>query len=154
VRRALLSTLVLPLLLAGCASEGGGFGFQRADAPPDPFYKEHRAVVSGPHEKLFDVPVDARAALVNVTVALDARTSGLAAGAVSPAQLELRLLDPAGAPLAHARVDAREPQARLVVEDVAPGLHRVEVKGLGAAQDLDGKTYGASYLLTIEILYE
>lgn len=145
--------LAVAVALAGCA-DPGGFGFSRETGTQlDPYFHEYREVVAGQHAKTFDVPVDAPAALVNVTMLLDARTHGLPVPDASPAQLDVRLLDPTGAPVKEARVDARAPQASLVATDLAPGLYRVEVEGFGASQQLDGQEYGAGYVVTIEILY-
>ena len=153
MRRVLLA-LVLPALLAGCTGEDGAFGFQRADAVLEPYFHEYREIVAGSHAKLFDVPVDATPNVVNVTILLDPRTNGLPVPDASPAQLTVRLLDPSGAPVREATLDTRTPAASLVAEDLAPGLYKVEVEGIGVSQDLDGQTYGSGYVVTIDILYE
>jgi len=127
--------------------------FQRGEAPPEPYFAEHRETVSGAHAKRFDVPVQAQANVVNVTVALDARTHGLPLPEVAPAQLSVRLLGPDGAAVREATLDMRAPEASLVAEALAPGLYKLEVKGNGFSQDLDGRTYGAGYVVTIDIAY-
>lgn len=145
--------VLVPLLLAGCAApEGLGFA-GGDDAPRDPYYKEHREVVSGAHNKTFDVPVDVRAALANVTIALDARTNGLPLPESAVAQLDVVLLSPGGEPLGGTAIDMQHRSASLLVEDLAPGTYHVRVSGFGAAPELDGRTYGAGYLLTIEVVY-
>lgn len=140
-------------LTAGCAEEGGGFRFSRANEPLEPYFQEYHEVVAGEHLKRFDVPVDAPARLVNVTVQLDSRTNGLPVPGTPAAQLTARLLDPAGAVVREATLDTRTPVASLVAENAEPGLYALEVEGFGAAQDLDGETYGAGYVATIEVLY-
>lgn len=145
--------VLVPLLLAGCASpEGIGFSGD-ADAARDPYYKEHREVVSGAHNKTFDVPVEAGATLTNVTIALDARTNGLPLPDSAVAQLDVVLLSAAGEALHGATIDGQHPRASLLVADLPPGLYHVEVKGFGAAPELDDRTYGAGYVLTIEVVY-
>ncbi len=48
------------------------------------------------------------------------------------------------------RMEVRTPPAL-----AALGLaYHVELKGFGASQELDGTTYGAGYVVSIEILYE
>lgn len=152
MRRALALVLV-SLALAGCASEEGAFGFQGATGPMEPYFREYREVIAGQHAKRFDVPVDAPATLVNVTILLDARTNGLALPEVAPARLDVRLLDPAGALIGEAQLDARRPQAELLAGPLEPGLYAVMVEGFGASQDLEGDDYGAGYVVSVEIVY-
>lgn len=152
--RRILLALVAPAILAGCTDpDGGGFGFQRGEAGLEPYFQEYREIVAGPHAKLFDVPVDASLNLVNVTVQLDSRTNGLPVPEASPAQLEVRLLDPAGVAVREAVLDTRTPTVSLVAEDLAPGLYKVEIEGVGFSQDLDGQTYGSGYVVTVDVAY-
>lgn len=153
VRRPLVLALLAVTALPGCASDEGAFSFARDASPLEPYYRESREVLSGEHAKVFDVPVEALARLVNVTVELDARRNGLPMPDATLARLDVRLVDPAGAILREARLDPRTPAASLVAEDVPPGLYRVEVEGFGASQDFEGQTYGAAYVLAVEVVY-
>jgi len=145
--------MLAPLLLAGCVG-GDGLGLAGgSDATREPYYKEHREVVSGEHARAFEVPVDAAGSLVNVSIVLAARTNGLPLPDASFARLDVTLLDPAGEAVERAVLDARTPSASLVADGLAPGDYLVEVKGVGAAPEADGRTYGASYVLTIEVAY-
>lgn len=148
-----LATLVLLALAAGCTGEDGSFAFQRDEVAREPYFKEYREVVSGSHSRLFEVPVDSPANLVNVTVVLDARSNGLPVPEAAPTRLTVRLLDPAGATLREAQLDARQSAASLVLENAAPGLYRVQVDGFGASQDLDGETYGSGYEVRVDVGY-
>lgn len=145
--------VLLPLVFAGCASSDG-LGFTGGDdAPRDPYYKEHREVVSGAHNKTFDVPVDAGATLTNVTITLDPRTNGLPLPESAVAQLDVALFSPEGEALHAAAIDGQHPRASFLVSDLEPGVYQVEVRGFGAAPELDGRAYGAGYVLAIEVLY-
>lgn len=150
--RALLAVASLALL-AGCTGEDGAFAFQRGEAALDPYFMEYREIVAGSHTKLFDVPVDAAANLVNVTIQLDGRTNGLPIPDAAPAQLRAQLLSPAGVVLREAALDVRAPVANLLLQDAEPGLYHVQVDGFGASQDLDGHTYGSGYVVTIDVGY-
>lgn len=146
--------MLLPMLLAGCASSEGGLGFAGGDdAPRDPYYKEHREVVDGAHNKTFDVPVEAGATLTNVTITLDPRTNGLPLPESAIAQLDVAVVSPEGEALGGAVIDGQHPRASLLLADLEPGVYHVEVRGFGAAPELDGRAYGAGYLLAIEVLY-
>jgi hypothetical protein len=151
VRVLLVLALALAVALPGCASEGG-LGFQRDQLPPDPYYKEYRELLAGEHHKDFAIPVDQQAAQVLVEVALTNRDQGLPLPQ-APASLQVRLLAPDGTVLDEAQLDATRSEATLVVEDLAPGRYLARVDGIGASQDLDGRPYGAEYLLTVEIVY-
>lgn len=148
-----LAALLLPLLLTGClGADGLGFA-SGGDAPREPYYKEHREIVSGEHARSFELPIEATPNRLNATLLLQTRTNGLPLPDAMVAQLRVTLLDPAGEALGTAAVDGRRPQASLVVEDLAPGSHAVLVEGVGAAPELDGRTYGAGYILTLEVEY-
>lgn len=148
-----VALLVVPLLLAGCTGPEGAFSFSRSGDPLAPYFQEYHEVVAGEHAKSFDVPVDAQARRVNVTLQLDSRTNGLPVPGAPPAQLDARLVAPDGTIVREARLDARAPEAALAVEDVAPGMYRLDVEGFGASQELDGQAYGAGYVVTIEVAY-
>lgn len=150
--RALVA-VVLAVFAAGCAGEEGSFAFQRGDAALEPYFMEYHEIVSGSHSKVFDVPVDAPASLVNVTIVLDTRSNGLPVPDAAPARLTVRLVDPAGATVGEAELDAQESAANLVLEDAAPGLYRLQVDGFGASQDVDGATYGSGYVVTVDVGY-
>lgn len=151
-----LAWILAPLLVAGCASsEGVGFAGRNA-LPPDPYYKEYRELIAGEHHETFRVPVEEGARLVNVTVTLESRTNGLPFPAATPASLRIALLAPDGATeISNATLDAQSPAASLVVEDLpGAGTYTVRVDGFGAAQPVEGETYGAAYILTTEVLYD
>lgn len=150
--RALI-VVVFAALLGGCTAEEGAFAFQRGEVALDPYFKEYREVVAGSHSKLFEVPVEAQASVVNVTVQLDARTNGLPVPDATPARLRVQLVDPSGATLREAELDARTPAASLVLEDAPPGLYQVRIDGFGASQDLEGETYGSGYVVMVEVAY-
>lgn len=153
MRLTWLAAVAMIPLVAGCTSSNG-IALGGDDMPPEPYYKEYREDVSGSHLKLFEVPVGSPARLVNATVMLDARMHGLPVPGTTPAQLDVRLLDPDGAPLREVRLDPQHPEASLVLEDVMrAGTYLLEVRGVGASEEVDGSRYGAGYLASIEIVY-
>lgn len=149
--RALL-LLAVALLLAGCTAKEPLAPLRGETPAPDPYYKEHRAIISGQHDEEYPVPVEAGAREVNVTLALDARTQGLPVPEAAPARVRLEILDGAGARLGEATLDADQPTASLVLE-LAAGDYVARVSGVGASQAVQGEDYGAGYLLSVEVLY-
>lgn len=164
MRAVPLLALALPLVLAGCA-EVSIEGLQRADEPREPHYEEHRGLVAPQHNETFALEVPSDATLVNATLHLVPRGSGAvppaapgvpgdASPTLAPAQLLLEILDPAGRPLAAATVDPTSPDVTLLVKEIAlPGKWLVRLSGSGASGTVEGADYGASYLLTMEILF-
>lgn len=161
--RALAATaLASALLLAGCSSVTVE-GLQRADEPREPYYEEHRGLVAPQHNETYPLEVPADAALVNATLRLLPRDGGIVPAApgvpdaqptAAPAQLLLEVLDPAGRAVAAGTVDPAEPLLTLLVKEIpVPGAWSVRVTGTGASGTVEGTDYGASYRLTIEILF-
>jgi hypothetical protein len=159
----LLLGLVPALLAAGCANVSVE-GLNDAEVPREPHYEEHRGLVAPQHNESYGVEVDAGATLVNATLRLVPRASGVVPpqpglpGAPpttpAPAQLTLAVLDAAGRAVAGATVDPAAPDVTLLVKEVTvPGPWTVRVSGTGASGSVDGEEYGASYLLSIEVLY-
>lgn len=150
----LAAALLCALALAGC-TQGGGLDLLARDAPaPEPYYKEHRASVSGEHEREYAFEVQEGASVVNVTLALYARGNGLPLPDAAPARLDLELRDASGRVLQRAALDAQRPVASLAPEGALPaGAYVARVTGVGASQTLEGDAYGAAYALTIEVLY-
>lgn len=148
--------LVLLLLagsFAGCA-EVEIDGLQRAEAAPPPYFKEYRASVAPDHAANYSFDVGSRAQLVNVTVRLEAEGGGLPVPGFSPARLHVTLLDADGVSQAAADVDARAPNASLLVETIERrGAWSVVVDGFGASGAIEGVDYGASYVLGIEVVH-
>jgi hypothetical protein len=145
--------LLVPLLLAGCTGSDA-LGFAEGEpGPREPYYKEHRGLVAGEHAARYELPVEAGAEMANVTVLLDARTNGLPLPDAAPASLQVALLAPDGARVREAELDAQNPRAVLALEGPPAGLYVVEVRGLGAAPEVDGRTYGAAYVVGAEVLY-
>lgn len=156
--------LVAALLFAGCSNVSIE-GLDDAEEPREPHYEEHQGLVAPQHDQSYPVQVDAGATLVNATLHLVPRASGLVppgqpvlpggpVPAPAPAQLTLAVLDAEGHAVAGATVDPSSPDVTLLVKEIAPpGAWTVRVSGTGASGSVDGEDYGASYLLTIEVLY-
>ena len=147
------AVLLVAALFAGCTQGAGLERLTGGDAPREPFYEEHRAVVAGEHDRSYAFAVEEGSALVNVTLVLDLRTNGLALPERAPAQLRLELLDAADVVLDAVMLDAEHPSASLVAAPSAPGELRARVTGFGVSQAVDGSDYGAAYLLSIEVAY-
>lgn len=148
-----LVLLVVASAFAGCtAGEGLGLGGGAEDGR-DPYYKEWRSFVDGSHMKLYEIPVEAGATVLNVTVLLDPRTNGLPLPDLVLARLDLSLSDPAGAPVVEGEVDVQRRVASLVVQDPVPGTYIAQVSGLGTSEEIDGARYGDAYTLTAEVTY-
>lgn len=142
------------ILTAGCASQdGGGLGFAREGATPDPYYKEYHELLAGEHHKVFELPVEGGARLLDVGATLEARTNGLPIPDAAPARLRIALLSPAGAELAIAELDPQTTTRNLTVVTPEPGVYLLRVDGFGASQPVEGEAYGASYALVAEVLY-
>ena len=140
-------------LLAGCAApEGLGFS-GGSDEAREPYFAQHREVVDGEHERRFAFPVEDGAALVNVTIVMDPRTNGLPLPEAAPARLDVAVLSPSGEALNGAILDAQRRSATFAVPAPVAGAHTVAIQGFGAAPEVDGERYGASYVLTIEVVY-
>lgn len=154
-----VALLLAPLLMAGCSGVSLQ-GLSPSGGPGEPWYVEHRDLVAPQHNRTYDLPVDAGAALINATVRLVPQTNGLPsgpglpAGAVAPpARLLLEVFDPSGRRMGEAEADPGEPTATVLVPAPAEaGSWIVRVTGTGASGRLDGQEYGASYLLSIEVL--
>lgn len=150
--------LLLPVvLLAGCSGVRVE-GLTRSDAPREPHFEEARDLVAPQHDRVYAVPVEPGATLVNVTLLLEPRTSGVGLPGVPettvPAQLTLEVLDPDGRVVAADKVDPSEPYTVLLLQAPAPeGEWTARVVGTGASGRVDGQDYGASYVLTVEVLY-
>lgn len=145
--------ILLPMVLAGCATQDG-LGFAQDARPPDPYYKEHRALLAGEHHEVYEVPVNEGARELNVSATLRTRDNGLPSPGVAPASLRVQIIAPDGAPLAERTIDAREGSASLVLTELpGAGAYLVRVDGVGASQPIDGEEYGAEYLLVAEVLY-
>lgn len=149
----LASALLVALLFAGCTSPEGGLGFARDAPAQEPYYKEYRQMLAGEHHKDFPLPLNAFATNVTASFVLTTRDQGLALPGSAPAALTVSLLAPDGTVLDTARLDAKTVRANLTATDLVPGGYLVRVDGFGASQDLDGRTYGAEYILTIEARY-
>lgn len=138
---------------AGCAAPEPLGSLTGADDARLPYYKEHRAVVDGEHAEAYPFLVEEGARLVNVTLALDARTNGLPLPETPLEWLDVKLVAPDGVILREARLDANAPTATLVVEQPAAGEHRAQITGFGASERIDGEDYGSAYVLAVEVLY-
>lgn len=149
---ALLVVLVASALSGCTGGEGLGLG-GGADDEREPYYKEWRSFVDGSHLMVYDVPVEAGATTLNVSVVLDPRTNGMPLPDLVLARLDLSLSDPSGAPLLHAEVDVQHRSASLVLSEPAPGRYVVQVSGVGTSQEIDGTRYGDAYTLSAEVLY-
>lgn len=158
----LVAALLAALLLAGC-SAGPMERLAPAEGPREPHYEEHQGLVAPRHDQAYPFEVGADATLVNATLRLVPRSSGIvppapgvpdAATTAAPAQLTVALLDASGVVVASAAVDPAAPFATLLVEELsAPGAWTVRVSGTGASGSVDRQEYGASYILSIEVLY-
>ena len=153
--------VALTALLAGCANVKVE-GLQRSDAPREPYYAEHRDMVAPQHNKTYEVPVLDGATLVNATLHLTPRNTGIPVAAPTlppgaapaPAKLTLEVLDAAGRAGAAAVADPSTPNVTLPVHEITvPGAWTLRVTGGGASGSVDGQDYGAAYLLTVEVLY-
>jgi type IV pilus biogenesis protein CpaD/CtpE len=151
VRAVLL--LVVTLALAGCTdsplspSRGPG-------AIPEPYFEEYRDDLAAQYEKTYDAPIDERAVELIASLDLAAKTAGLLDAPATPAKLTLAILSPDGKALRSADVDAAHPTARLDVKEFERnGVHKVRVTGDGFSTQATGGDVGASYALSIEILY-
>lgn len=153
-----VAVLLPALLLAGCSGvrvEGLG----GSEVAHEPHFEEVRDLVAPQHDRTYAVPVDPGATLVNVTLLLSPRTSGVGLPGVpdptnAPAQLTLELIDADGRVVAVDKVDPSEPFATLIVESPEPaGEWTARVAGTGASGRVDGQDYGAGYVLTVEVLY-
>lgn len=152
----MLALLALVGASAGCAELGDTLGSLRGDAPdvPLPWYDEWHDTVLPQHERAYDVPVDAGARLLNVTLALTMHDGGAGVPTVSPAALRLTVRDPTGAEVGVARADATTPRASVLIDAPGtPGTYRVTVQGVGLSETVDGAPVGAGYALTAEVLY-
>lgn len=148
-----LALLLVVALGAGCTGEGIA-RLTGQEEPREPYYKEHRAAISGQHDASYEFPVEAGTSLVNVTLALDLRTQGIALPERAPAQLRLELLDAADVLLDAVTLDAEHPTASLVAEAPSTaGTYRARVTGFGVSQAIEGDDYGAGYLLSVEVAY-
>lgn len=141
-------------LVAGCASpsslspSGGA-----AAGAPEPYYKQYSGAVEPNLDKSFDLAVQERATLVNVTLALATRSGGVAGAAPSPAQLTVELLAPDGRTAKSATVSAQDPAAVLLLDAPHAGTYRVHLSGNGLSSALQGTQYGASYVLILQTEY-
>lgn len=153
--RALLATLLLLVpATAGCADVAEGIQeLRKADEQAPPYYQEYHEMVAPQHERVYEAPVAEGALLLNVTLMLRAKETPVQAAQPPPAQLTVTLLDPAGNPLKTAAIDARTPQASLLLQVPEAGAYAVKVRGGGLATTVEGKDYGAAYVLSVEALY-
>lgn len=155
-RPGALLAVALVALSAGCtgvpealAPLGGG-----PEAPPEPYYWEYRATVAPQHERSYTVEVGPRAALFNATIHLESRTNGLPLPGAAPAQLTLALVAPSGEVVRSAQLDPQRSSASILVEEFPErGTYTVRVHGGGASGDIEGSDYGASYVLSVEVLH-
>jgi hypothetical protein len=155
VKRALLASLLAALLLSGCASVSDGIGGSLRDRNPprDPYITQHRDSLSPDYNRSYSFPVDAGAKLVNVTISLDTRSAGLLPGEKNPATASVVLLDPLGAVIGGARLDAQQPTATLRLARAEPGTYFVQVAGRGASIASQGAELSTDYVLAIEVDY-
>lgn len=142
-------------LSAGCASAPEGLApLKRSDGVPEPYYWEYRSTVAPRHERAYEVEIGPRATLLNATLALEQRTNGLPLPDASPAQLTLALLSPSGEVLRSTQLDAQRPIASILLDEFPErGAYTLRVRGAGASGELEGSDYGASYVLTVEVLH-
>lgn len=166
-----VALLLAPLLMAGCTGVSIQ-GLTPSEAPREPWYEEHRDLVAPQHSRAYEVHVTEEATLLNATVRLIPQTNGVPTGPTAPpaaapattpataltppapARLLLEVFDPSGREVGEAEADPSEPVATLLVQEPAEaGTWTVRVTGTGASGRLDGQEYGASYLLSIEVLH-
>lgn len=148
-----LPAIVILSALAGCTgaplTPSGGTG-----AAPEPYFESYRDDLGAQYERTYDAPIDERAVELVASLNLTAKAAGLLGAPATPARLTLSILAPDGTILRSADLDASRPAARLDVKDFERnGLHKVRVAGDGFSTQAAGGDVGASYLLTIEILY-
>ncbi|HUR68629.1 MAG TPA: hypothetical protein VM370_05225 [Candidatus Thermoplasmatota archaeon] len=147
-----LLALSMVLLMAGCSSPSG-MPFARDPLPAEPYYKEYRELVAGEHHKDFEIPVDRDARALSVNVTLQSNDHGLPLPGAVPAQLKVAILAPDGSVLDEAALDPRTASAQLAAAGLAPGRYLARVDGFGASEPIDGKEYGAAYVLVVEVQY-
>jgi hypothetical protein len=149
-----LALLLCALVLAGCTS-GQPLGLSGKQAgPAEPYFKEYREVVAPHTERTKAFPVGAGAIRANVTMDLLQRGNGLPLPDAAAATVTFAVLDPAGAVVDAKTVDARAPNASLVLTELAKtGEWTVHITGAGASGAFEDASYGAEYLLSVEVLY-
>lgn len=155
-RPGALLAVALMALSAGCTSVPEALAPLRDDAgaAPEPYYWEYRATVAPQHERAYEVEVGPRAALLNATLSLESRTNGLPLPGAAPAQLTLALLSPSGEVVRSAQLDPQRTSASILVDEFPErGAYTLRVHGGGASGDIEGSDYGASYILSVEVLH-
>lgn len=148
--------VALAVLLAGCTGasrldrlQGG----TSADALA-PYYREYRDTVTAQYDHTYNVTIDEHSTELSVILNLTARSGGLTGSdAPTPAKLTLDVLSPDGKHLGNVTVDAKHPDARLVVRDFTMnGEHALRLVGAGVSTPTGVTTdVGASYLLSVEV---
>lgn len=145
--------LLAAVLLAGCQASPTLDRLRGVDAAPDPIFLERRADVDATHDASYPVEVGERASELNVTVQLVTRAPALPTLA-PPARLSVEILAPSGAVLHAVTLDAGNPTVEFATRDLGErGAYVVHVWGQGVSETLQGQGYGASYVLTMEVLH-
>lgn len=145
--------LLAAVLLAGCQASPTLDRLRGVDVVPDPIFLERRADVDAAHDASYPVDVGERAQELNVTLRLATRAPALPTLA-PPARLSVEVLAPSGAVLHADTLDAGNPMVEFATRDLAErGAYVVHVWGQGVSETLQGQGYGASYVLTMEVLH-
>lgn len=143
--------IALAVTSAGCAERAGGAldELRGTAGAPEPYFMEYREPVAPQHNASYDVPVGGGALALQVNVDLVSPSEGLPAAAT----LRVDLVGPEGSVLATRLVDARTPAASLGLTQMPPGGYIVRVTGGGLPDLHDEARTGASYVLTVEVVY-
>lgn len=149
----LVVALLAAALLAGCQASPTLDRLRGVDVAPDPIFLERRADVDATHDASYPVEVGERAEELNVTLRLVTRAPALPTLA-PPARLSVEVLAPSGAVLASDTLDAGNTDFAFATRDLPErGAYAVHVWGQGVSETLQGQGYGASYVVTMEVLH-
>lgn len=151
----LVLALSLALFASGCAGAGERVEALRGgDAPREPYYKEWRAVLEREHDRRHEFPVEEGASALRVAFNMSGRANGLPLPQEAPARVTVEVLDARGEALGRFVADPPRPALDVTLPGpLAGGTYAVRVQGLGVSHDLEGSSYGASYVLAVEVPY-
>ena len=145
--------LLAAALLAGCQASPTLERLRGSDAAPDPSYLERRVDVGATHDARHPVEVGERAVELNLTLRLDARAPTVPTPA-APARLAVEIILPSGRTVPLGALDATQPTLSFATRELPErGAYVVHVWGGGVSEAVEGQGYGASYLLTMEVLH-
>ena len=153
MRPQFLSAVLSAVLLAGCQASPSLDRLRGEDVAPEPIFLERQAKVGPSHDARYPVEVGDRAEELRVALRLDARMPALPTLA-PPARLWVEVLSPSGAALHQGTLDASEPAFSFATSELPErGAYVVHVWGQGVSESLEGQGYGASYVVTLEVVH-